>query len=911
MKRTLLILFCVSLFVSATQAQFRTRSKPTTQAPQQPSGLNFNNPVEYTIAGIDVVGLNVLDKNAMVSLTGLKVGDKIKIPSTSTSMAVRKLWKHGLVGDVSITADRIEGTNVYLTIRLTERPRLTDFYFRGISQGKQSSLKEDMRLIRGKIVTEAMIRNAESSVKKHFVKKGFLNTQVKIVREKDTLNRGGVRLRIDVDVQSKVKINKITFEGNDKVSATTLKKKMKKTHERARFTLHREVLSSLFGFKPRYVKEYFDSSRPTSWREVKEFFNEHIKLNFLRGSKYIASEYEEDKKKLVSYLNSEGFRDADIISDSISRHGYSTIDVKLKLNEGRKYYFRDITWTGNYLYTAATLNKVLDIKKGDVYSGEALEKKTTFNPKGGADISGLYMDDGYLFFRVNPVEVAVEGDSIDVEMRIFEGDQAIIDQVSITGNERTSEHVVRRELTTIPGQKFRRADIIRTQQQLSQMGYFNPQKIEPDIRPNPANGTVNIGWKLEEQSNDQVQLSGGWGGYYGFVGTVGLTFNNFSLRNVPHFKKWRPLPVGDGQKLSLSVQANGQSFQSYNISFSEPWLGGRKPNSLSVSLNHSISRIPSGRSGFSLNFDANSAYLIQSGITLGFGRRLEWPDNYFTLTNSLSFLVYDYKNYFGASSNILPPIGTTNSLKLNTTLSRNSIDNPMFPTAGSTISLSVDLTPPYSLFRSADYYKDINTRYHWLELHKWMFDSKFYVKILGSKKPDGRSLVLETKAHFGYIGTYNNKIGGVGPFERFLMGGAGLTGGFNSFVLGQDIIGLRGYNDNQVTPPLYALRGAQAANGIEGGIVYNKFGMELRYPVVTSQTATVYSFVFAEGGNNWNTYQDVNPFNLYRSAGFGARIFMPAFGLIGLNWAYGFDTLEGTSAKSGSQFHFTIGQQIR
>ncbi|HCW09107.1 MAG TPA: hypothetical protein DGG95_17250 [Cytophagales bacterium] len=586
MKRILLISSLFLLVFYGASGQFRKRNTPaTSQTQSQSQALSFANPVEYTIAGIEVTGLNVLDKNAMVSLTGLKIGDRIKIPGAATSNAIRKVWKHGLVGDVTISADRIEGNNVYLTIRLTERPRLTDFYFTGISQGKQSSLKEDMRLIRGKIVTEAMVRNAESSVKKHFVKKGFLNTQVKIIREKDTLNRGGVRLRIDVDVQAKVKINRIYFEGNDRVSDAKLKKKLKKTHERARITLHRTLLSSIINFKPRYVKEYFDSSKQTSWREVKGFLDDNIKLNFLQSSKFIRSEYEEDKKKLVDYLNSEGYRDADILSDSIYKNGYSTVDLKLKLNEGRKYYFRNITWTGNYLYTAATLNKVLDIKKGDVYSQQALDKKTTFNPKGGADIGGLYMDDGYLFFRVTPVEVAVEGDSIDVEMRVFEGDQATIDQVTITGNERTSEHVIRRELTTIPGQKFRRADIIMTQQRLSQMGYFNAQKIEQDIRPNPANGTVNIGWKLEEQSNDQVQLSGGWGGYYGFVGTVGLTFNNFSLKNVPNFKKWRPLPVGDGQRLSLSVQANGKSFQSYNLSFSEPWLGGRKPHSLTVSLN--------------------------------------------------------------------------------------------------------------------------------------------------------------------------------------------------------------------------------------------------------------------------------------------------------------------------------------
>jgi len=895
--------------LSAAHAQFRKKNAPILpQGPQSPSTLNYLSPTEYTIAGIDVKGLNVLDKNALISLTGLKIGDRIKIPSAITANAVRKLWKHGLVGDVTITADRIEGTSVYLTILLTERPRLTDFYFRGISSAKQSALKQDMKLIRGKIVTDAMVRNAESSVKRHFVKKGYLNTQVKIVREKDTLNRGGVRLRIDVDVNSKVKINRISFEGNATVSDAVLKKKMKKTHERARLSIHRTLLSSILGFKPRYVKEYFDSSKQTSWREVKQFLNDNVKLNFLRASKFIRADYEDDKKKIIDFLNEEGFRDAEIAFDSISNHDNLSIDIKMKINEGRKYYFRNITWTGNYLYTSATLNKVLDIKRGDVYSQAALEKKTTFNPKGGADISGLYMDDGYLFFRVNPLEVAVEGDSIDVEMRIFEGDQAIIDQVTITGNERTSEHVIRRELTTVPGQKFRRADIILTQQRLSQMGFFSPQKIEQDIRPNPANGTVNIGWKLQEQSNDQVQLSGGWGGYYGFVGTVGLTFNNFSLRNVPHFKKWRPLPVGDGQRLSLQAQANGKSFQSYSLSFSEPWLGGRKPNSLTVSLNHSISRIPTGRTGITFDY-SNGPYLKQSGITLGFGRRLDWPDTYFTLTNSLSFLVYNYNQYFGSTS-ALPPRGTTNSFIFNTTLSRNSIDNPMYPTAGSTISLSLNLTPPYSLFRPAGYYDDINSRYHWLELHKWMFDSKFYIKVLGSKKPEGRSLVIETKAHFGYIGTYNNKIGGPGPFERFLMGGAGLTGGFNSFVLGQDIIGLRGYQDNHVTPPLYDLYG-QATPGIVGGIVYDKFGMELRYPVVTSQAATVYSFIFSEAGNNWNNYRDVNPFNLYRSAGFGARIFMPAFGLIGLNWAYGFDTLPNAAARSGSQFHFTIGQQIR
>ncbi len=908
MNRILIIFLLLSVSVVCT-AQFRKgRNAAAQEAPTPKTGeLNYRSPAEYTIGGIEVTGLNVLDKNAMVSLTGLKVGDKIKIPGEGVSGAIRKLWKHGLIGDATISVDRIEGNNVFLAIKLAERPRLTDFYFDGISKSKQSSLKDDLHLIRGKIVNDATIRNAELAVRKHFVKKGFLNTVVKITQEGDTLNRGGVRLRINVNVKSKVKVHNVNFEGNEQVSASILKKKLKKTKEHARITLHRVILKELIDLRSHKVKEFLtDSAKKTSWRDVKEFLNRTVKLNFLTGSKFIRTEFDEDKKKLLAYYNTQGYRDVDIVSDTITRYNDSKIDVHIKISEGRKYYFRNIIWTGNYLYSAATLNKVLDINKGDVYNQEMIDRKTSFNPK-GADISGLYMDDGYLFFRVTPVEVAVVGDSIDVEMRIFEGDQAIIDEVTIAGNERTSDHVILRELTTIPGQKFRRADIIRTQQQLSQMGFFNPQKIEQDIKPNPAKGTVNIGWKVEEQSNDQVQLSGGWGGYYGFVGTVGLTFNNFSLRNVPHLKKWRPLPVGDGQRLSLQAQANGKSFQSYSISFTEPWLGGRRPNALTVSLNHSISRLPV-RGFNSVDFNDNSS-LKQSGITIGFGRRLEWPDNYFSLTNSLSFLVYDYSNYFGGSL-ILPSVGTTNSLKLNTTLARNSIDNPMFPTAGSSVSLSLDLTPPYSLWRDPGYYLDRDQRYKWVELYKVMFDAKFYVKILGSPKPTGRSLVLETKVHMGFIDTYNNKIT-PGPFERFLMGGAGLTGGFNSFVLGQDIVGLRGYPDNQVTPPLYAARGSQAVIGIEGGIVYNKVGMELRYPVVTSQSATVYAFTFGEAGNNWNNYQLFNPFDLYKSAGFGARIFMPAFGLIGLNWAYGFDRLPNAATVSGSQFHFTIGQQIR
>jgi outer membrane protein insertion porin family len=903
MKRILLFTMVLIVWVSTqTLAQFRSRNQTQPTGASEPT-LNYASPQEYTIAGIEVTGLNVLDKNAMVSLTGLKIGDKIKIPGDGISGAIRKLWKHGLVGDVTISVQKIEGTNVYLSVVLTERPRLNDFYFVGISKGRQSSLKEDLKLIKGKIVNDATIRNAELSVKKHFVKKGFLNTVVKVVPQSDTLNRGGVRLKIDVDLKSKVKINAINIDGNYEVSDAKLKKKLKKTHEHPRLSIHRAILGEALSLSPGKIKPALDSSRNLSLADIKGFINRNIKLNVFAGSKFIRSEFETDKQSMIEYYNSLGYRDAEVLSDTIVNFDKSNIDVNIKVYEGRKYYFRNINWVGNYLHSANVLNKILDINKGDVYNNELLTKKTTFNPK-GADISGLYMDDGYLFFRVTPVEVAVVGDSIDVEMRIYEGDRATIDEVIISGNERTNDHVIRRELSTIPGQKFRRSDLIRTQQQLSQMGYFNPQKIDQDIRPNPADGTVDIEWKVEEQSNDQIELSGGWGGFYGFVGTVGLSFNNFSIRNVPHLDKWKPLPVGDGQRLSLRAQANGRSFQSYSLSFTEPWLGGRRPNSLTVSLNHSISRLANQQYEFT-----DDSSLKQSGITLGFGRRLEWPDNYFSLTHSLSYLVYNYQNYFGSST--LPAKGKTNEIMFNTTLSRNSIDNPMYPSSGSTISLALSLTPPYSLWRDPSYYNDLNQRYKWTEMHKWMLDFKFYTKIIGSDKPDGRSLVLETKAHFGFIGRYNQDLA-QGPFQRFLVGGDGLAGGFNSFVLGQDIIGLRGYGNNLVTPPLYAQRGQASLNGkIEGGIVYDKFGLELRYPISTSQSATIYTFLFTEAGNNWNNYQDFNPFSMYKSAGVGARIFMPAFGLIGLNWAYGFDRLPGASDKSGSQFHFTIGQQIR
>ncbi len=938
--KKILFLLALCMLIDTAYGQFRRR-RNTSGGNTERSSLNYSNPKVYVVGGIEVEGLKVLDKNALVSLSGLKVGDKVKVPGDEISGAIKKLWKHGLVGDVTISIDRIEGDQIYLKIGLSERPRLTGFTFEGVRKSWESQIREDLNLIRGRILSDAILRNTQITVKNHYIQKGYLNADVKVIQSEDTINTDGVKLRIVVNSNSKVKIDRITFEGNSEFSDNRLKKKMKSTNEHVRISLIKRAAELLVGTKPKNVVNFFDSTYEVSESDFKQFLNNNVKLNFFKGSKFIKSDYEDDKQAIIAFYNSKGYRDATILADTIYESGDDKININLKIDEGNKYYFRNIIWTGNFIYTDETLDRILAIEKGDVYNKELIDQKLTFNPK-GPDISGLYMDDGYLFFRVNPVEVAVEGDSIDVEMRIYEGEQATIKNVIIAGNDKTRDHVIRRELRTVPGQKFSRSDIIRTQQRLSQIGYFDPEQITPTPLPNPADGTVDIEWKVVERSSDQIELSGGWGGAFGFVGTLGLTLNNFSVRNMLK-GKFTPIPVGDGQRLSLRAQANGRQFQNYTFSFTEPWLGGKKPNSFSISFNYSVQRQSVAELGSNgevslagRRFDDFNARLGVRGVTLGLGRQLEWPDNYFSLNNSISYLVYELDNFgtrgLGFSD------GNANSITFNTTLSRYSIDNPMYPTSGSTLSLNLSITPPYSAFRGDDFwiedgdeelaaanvaeqYPDIESgltpditranleaselrniqnsrRYRWIEYHKWMFDAKYYTAIAGK-------LVLETKAHFGFIGSFS-KNAGVGPFERFVLGGDGLAGQ-QGFLLGTDIIGLRGYENNSLNPPYDNLE----TNAIEGGIAFNKVGMELRYPVTTGQAATIYGFVFTEAGNNWNDFKEFNPFDMYKSAGFGARIFMPAFGLIGINWAYGFDRLPGQLERSGAQFHFTIGQQIR
>lgn len=888
------------LLYSNSFAQFKLgigNNSDTKVQKEDKIALSYANPREYEIAEINVTGLETIDKNALISLSGLKVGDKIRIPSQTTSNAIKKLWDRGIIGNVALYISKVEGDKAYLVLELTERPRLTRIFLKGVNKTQETDIKENLDLIKGKIVSDAVLKNAELTVKDYFVDKGFLNTEINIEQQKDSIITNGVLLNIYVDKKSKVRIDKITFDGNEDITDDKLRSKFKKTNEKLRFDVFQDAFRAIKTAKPKNAWNFLTKSHEVSGKDIMDYFGESVNVNFFKSSKFKKDEFKEDKKKLISYYNSKGYRDARIISDSLYDAAANEINIDIKIEEGNKYYFGNIEWSGNFVRSDEILDQVLGIKKGDVYDMELIQKKLTFNPN-GEDISSLYMDYGYLFFQVNPVEVRINNDSIDVEMRIYEGEQAKINKVIITGNDRTSDHVIRREIRTLPGQYFSRSQLIRTQQLLSQLGYFDAEQIGINPIPNPSDGTVDIEYSLVERPSDQVELSGGWGGYYGFVGTVGLVFNNFSLRNITNFKAWKPLPVGDGQRLSLRVQANGRIYQNYSLTFTEPWLGGKKPNSLTVGANRSVIR--------NTNYYTQQEYgsMVMNTVSAGLGKRLKWPDDYFTMSNTFSYTHYIFDDYQSSSNNQIGfSTGTARNLKYNLTIARNSVDQPMFPRTGSEISLSVDLTPPYSLFRDPSFYEDATDEqlYGWVEYHKWMFDAKYYQKLIGN-------LVFSARAHFGFISTYS-EYAPTGPFDRFQMGGSGLSGA-NNWIVGYDLIALRGYEDNKITPPGYG-RFLPTDFGLNGGVAYNKFVFELRYPLSMAQSSTIYVLGFAEAGNNFHTLKDFDPFNNYRSIGFGARIFMPAFGLLGIDWGYGFDTLPGDTKPSGGQFHFSIGQQFR
>ncbi|MCK8492230.1 MULTISPECIES: outer membrane protein assembly factor BamA [Spirosoma] len=851
-------LLLTSLYPATLRAQVRVGVGRGTETPlSNDELLNYANPKDYEITGLTMTGTRYLDPNSLVSLSGLKVGDKIRIPGEAVGSAVRKLMESGLLDNVELFANHAGEGKVTLMFRAQERPRLYRVTFLGVKKGEQDQLKDKVKLNLGKIVSNTITKNTQMAVRKFFVDKGYLNTKVKITTIPDSA-RNNATMRVLVDKGQKVKIAKISFEGRDEVEESAVRMKLKSTKEKR------------FGrlFSP---------------------------------SKFVPKKYEEDKQKLIEYYNKLGYRDAAIEHDTIIHNSNNTISINMTLNEGHKYYYRNVDFSGNYLYPATRLRDVLGIQKGDVYNPEDLEKKLNGNP--GQDLSSLYMDDGYLYYNAQPIEKSIDGDSIDLEIRIFEGKQASINRIILNGNTKTSDHVVMRSIRTLPGQKFSKTNLIRTQRELATLGYFDPEKI--GINPIPQNdGTVDVEYTVEEKPSDQIELSGGWGGYVGFVGTLGLTFNNFSARNIPNFSAWRPLPAGDGQRVQLRFQANGSQYQVYSLSFTEPWLGGRKPNALSVSASHTVYRTfydPTNPLSIyqSLKGRKPTGSYTNTAITVGLGRQLKVPDDFFTLSNSLSYQRYDLNNldlfYIGYSN------GISNNFTFNTTLSRNSIDNPQFPRSGSSFTLSGSFTPPYSAFRTVTTTEKPEDRYKFVEYHKWMFDASWFQTVFGK-------LVLNARAHMGFLGSYNKRTA-IGPFERFVLGGSGLAGQ-GQFALAQDIIGLRGYDDRSVYTADYDRVPTTNARS-QGGVVYNKFVTELRYPISLNPSATIFVLTFLEAGNNWASYKQYNPFDLKRSVGFGARIFMPAFGLIGIDYGYGFDKIPGIKDKASGQFHFTIGQQFR
>jgi outer membrane protein insertion porin family len=812
---------------------------------ETPNAINYASPTEYEIGGITITGAEYFDHTAIRALTGLKVGDKITIPGKKITAAVNNLWDQRLFSDVEITLNSIEGNAVFLNIHITGRPRLSKFKFKGVKKSEADDLRESIKLIRGKVVTENLIVETKNKVLDFFLEKGYLNTEVTILQELDTSYNNNVVITIDIKKNNRIKIKNINFYGNTSIPGRKLRKAMKETKRRRAY-------------------------------------------NIFTVSKFIEENYEIDKSEVVKKYNQKGYRDANITVDSVYRVNDKLVSVDIRVEEGKKYYFRDIQWVGNTKYSTPYLTKILGIKRGDVYNRELLDSRLQ-QDKNGRDVSSLYMDDGYLFFNINAVETLIEDDSIDFEVRVYEGKQARINRVTVMGNTKTNDHVVMREIRTRPGNLFSRSDIIRTHRELAQLGYFDPEKSNQNIVPNQEEGTVDIEYIVEEKPSDQIELSGGWGGGR-VVGSLGVSFTNFSTRNF--FKKdaWRPLPSGDGQRLSVRAQTNGRYYQQYSLGFTEPWLGGKRPHALSINLYQQVStngerKTITDDNGNKITNPNRQAINIY-GISAGLGRQLQWPDDYFVLNTDMSYQYYVLQNSF---SNFVFANGFANNLSATIRLTRNSIDAPIYPRTGSQTSLTTQFTFPYSLTDGVDDYDALSDRqkYKWIEYHKWKFNTSWFTKLTGN-------LVLNTKVGYGFLGFYNRDLGPA-PFERFYLGGDGLTG----FTLdGREVIALRGYGNGDLSPRT-------------GATSVAKYTLELRYPLSLNPSATIYGLTFAEAGDSWNSFGDFSPFEVNRSVGFGIRIFMPFFGLLGLDWGYRLDDIPGVSDPTKkSEIHFTIGGNI-
>jgi len=802
--------------------------------------MTYTAPKDYELGEVKVTGSVFTDASALRGVSGLQTGKKIKFPGTDVPKAMKALWKLRLFDDVRIIKTSQIGDVINLEIQVKERPHLTVYSYNGTKKSQHDDLNAIVNrfIPKGTIITENNKQNVINGIEGYFKEKGFLDAAVNIKEVKDDKRTNGTKLVIDVEKNRKVKIEDIKFVGNANASDKKLRKKMEKTHQR--------------------------------WKLPR--------LNLFSSSKLLADDYADDKKKIQKYYSTIGFRDAKVVSDSIYRDKKSgNLEILMRIEEGRRYYFRDITWKGNSIYDPKVLTQVLGIQKGDIYNQELLENRLRFS-QDGRDVSSLYMDNGYLFFNVEPTETSIQNDSIDLEMRIFEGPQASIDKVIIKGNDITHDHVIRRELRTLPGQKFSRSDIIRSQREIINLGYFNQEALGINTPVNQARGTVDIEYKVEEKPSDQLELSAGYGGF-GVVGTLGVSFNNFSMGNV--FKKdaWAPLPKGDGQRVSIRAQSSGQYFQSYNASFTEPWLGGKKPNSLTIAAAYSH-----------YNY-GTSIGIAQASVSLG--RRLKWPDDNFISSTSLEYQNYSLGTGTGTGSALVTfntGNGDYNSVSISQTISRSSIADPLFPKTGSKFTLIAQASPPYSLFNGKQYDDLTNAeKFHWVEFFKWRFNAEWYTGLFGK-------FVLKTAAKFGSLGYYNSHVG-YSPFGHYVVGGNGLANR-QVGLTGNEIISLRGYDVGTVNNTDLPGNIDPKTGNSTGGVAFVKYSTELRYPVSLNPSSTIYVLAFADGGNVWQTLSDFRPFDVKRTVGAGLRVFLPMFGTLGFDYGIGFDKPSLNSATT-------------
>lgn len=859
---------------------------------------------KYKIRSIKVVGNEYFDENLLLSLSTLNIGDEVQIPGGDNfSKAIRKLMDQNYFSDVSLYITDLKDKEIDIEINVVERPRLSRFDFIGVKKSEKDELSGKTGLTPNRVITENMKITAIEGIKKFYAEKGFQDATVVIKEQKDAARKNNLLLDFVVDRGPKVRINNINFGGN-KVDEVKLKKSLKEIHEKSRMTLYpMNDKPVIVKTSPYTFDEYLQEKGYLTFTKTRKILNPYIRIK-LSGSKYNPKKYDEAKDNLLNYYNSLGFRDAVIEKDTVYHNAAGNLNIDMQMKEGKKYYFGNLTWRGNTKYSDSLLTSILNIKKGDIYNREILFNKLGKTPTAeGGDVSGLYQDDGYLFFRIDPIETAVYNDTIDFEVRVMEGPQATIKTIRIAGNEKTKDFVIRREIRTIPGDKFSRTLLIRSQREIAQLNYFDQEKIKMEPIPNAEDGTVDINYGVEEKSSDQLELSAGWGGYIGLTGTLGVTFNNFSSKNLFTKKAWDPLPMGDGQKLSVRVQSNGKAFRSYNFTFTEPWFGGIKRNSLTFSVyNTKYGQSYDLLTGLYNPNAADQRYISTTGATLTFARQLTWPDDYFSFSTGLNFTRYTLKNYAIDPYN-LPNFdnGNVNNLNLRLALQRTSIDQPLFPRTGSTFLLSAQLTPPYSSF-DPNFAKKANP-YELLEYHKWRFNGEWYVPL---GKPAGeehnKQFVMKFAAKFGFLGRYNESVG-ISPFERFQLGDAGLSNQFA--LLGYDIIAQRGYpvyesSNPKINPDQQSSR--------QKFTMFNKYAVELRYPLSLAASSTIYGLAFFEAANGWYSMKDYNPFNLRRSVGVGMRFYLPMFGLLGFDYGVGLDRLNSTNTfKDAGRFTFMLG----